>query len=296
MRAKRDRRIRRAAAGAMGIGIVLSAATALADEPAAPPVQACVDAYQSTQELRLAGKVRLARERAAACAEESCPPAVRSGCTKWLRELIDSQPSLVVLARDGDKDVTDALVYVDDNPVSEALSGRPVEVDPGKHVIKLVRRGHTPIERVVVVAEGTKRRAVQIDLAPPLAKRGAAAPTPAPTSRRGAPIGGIVFGGLAVGFVGAFALLSFSGTRDLDRMHDTCGRTGTCLDSDIHAVKVKLIAGDAFLAASIASVSVGVGLTIRHYTSDAEPEHPPALRISLVPAAGGAVASASFQY
>jgi hypothetical protein len=293
MNAKRARTMSRFAVTSTCLGILLWASSSLADEAGAPEVQACVDAYQSTQELRLSGKIRLAREKAAVCAADVCPAAVRSGCTKWLRELIDSQPSLVVLARDGERDVADAEVYVDGERASATLSGRPIEVDPGKHVVKLVRRGRAPIERVVVVAEGTKLREVQIDLAAP--NKPPPRPSLAPAPRRGAPVGGIVAGGLAVGFVGTFAVLAFSGARDLDRMHDTCGLARTCLDSDVRAVRVKLVTGDAFLAASIVSLGVGVGLTIRHYSTDPE-SRPSPVRLSIAPTPGGAFALASLLY
>ena len=274
------------------LALLLSTSPARAQAPADPAVQICVDAYQSTQELRLAGKLLKARKAAATCAEESCPAAVLRGCTKWLRELIDGQPSIVIVAREGDKDVVDATVHLDDEPVNDALSGRPIELDPGKHVIKLARRGHPPIERSIVVVEGAKSRPVELDLT--LAASKAAAATPAP--RRGAPVAGLVLGGLAVGFVGVFVALASSGARALDRLHDTCGQTRTCLDADVRAVKVKLITGDAMLAAGILSAGAAVGLTIRHFTSDLEPARAAMISWSLLPLRSGAIGALTVAY
>lgn len=279
--------LRGAAAAALSLGVVAMATPAFADAAGEAATPACLDAYQATQEQRLAGKIQKARESAATCAQDACPAAVKSGCMKWLRELIDSQPSIAVVARDGDRDVTDAAVYLDGELVADSLTGRAIEVDPGKHVIKLVRRGQPPIERAVVVTDGTKNRAVEFDFSAPAKK--AAAPAARPP--RGAPVAGIVIGGLGLGFLGTFAALSFSGSRDLDRMHDTCGRTRTCLDDDVRAVKVKLVTGDVFLAAGIASIGVGIGLTIRHFTSDPEAPRTSALRWSLSPEPGGALTS-----
>lgn len=278
------------------VGIVLLASTASAEGPADPSTQACVQAYQAAQELRLDGKLRRARENAASCAQETCPAAVRSGCTKWLRELIDSQPSVVIMAREGDRDVSDVVVSVDGEEVADTLTGRPIEVDPGKHVIRLARRGHAPLEQAVVVVDGAKNRPIQFELAAAPGQP-AAAPPPPLAVRRGAPVGGIVFGGLGLGSLATFAVLAFSGTRDLDRMRDTCGQTHSCLDADIRAVKTKLIAGDAFLAAGVVSLGVGIGLTIRHYTGE-QPDgsRASALRWSLAPQRSGALTSVSITY
>jgi len=289
MKTSTHRRIARAS----GLGIVLAASAASAQTPVDPSTQACVQAYQATQELRLDGKLRRARESAASCAQETCPAAVRSGCTKWLRELIDSQPSLVVTAREADRDVSDVVVYVDGEQVADTLTGRAIEVDPGKHVIKLARRGHAPLEQAVVVVDGVKNRTIQFELAAPPGK----APAPStPAARRGVPVGGIVFGGLGLGALATFTVLAFSGTRDLDRMRDTCGQTHSCLDTDVRAVKTKLITGDAFLAAAVVSLGVGVGLTIRHYTGEPEASRAAAFRWSIAPERAGALTSVSITY
>lgn len=279
---------------AVALSLLAWTGPAGAQSPPDPATQACLEAYQATQELRLEGKLRRAREKAASCAQDTCPTAVRSGCTKWLRDLVDSQPSLVIVAREGDKDVTDVTVQLDGEPIEGALSGRPIEIDPGKHVIKLLRAGRAPVERAVVVVEGQKHRSIEIDLAPPKPPAPPAPPPPPP--KRGAPIAGIVFGGLTVGFAGAFAVLAFSGARDLDRMRDTCGQTRTCRDEDIRAVKVKMIAGDTMLAAGILSAGAAVGLTIRHYTaaSDAEPARAARVTWSIAPVGMGAALRVDF--
>lgn len=257
-------------------------APAAADVPAAPVVAACVADYQATQELRLERHLLRARERAAACAEEACPPAVRNGCTKWLRELLDQQPSIAVLARQGEADVSDGEVLVDGAPAEGALSGRAVEVDPGPHVVRLVRRGRT-LEQAVVVVEGVKSRLVTFDLSSPPARPAPSAPPP--PVRRGAPVAGIVTLGLGLGAMAAFAVLATSGSRDLARMRETCGLTHVCREDDIRAVKVKLVTGDAFLGASVVTLATAVGLTIYHYVR--EPARAPAVGLLVGPARVG---------
>jgi hypothetical protein len=249
--------------------VALLAPPAAADAPADPVVAACVADYQATQELRLERHLLRARQRAAACGEETCPAAVRSGCTKWLREILDQQPSIAVIAREGDADVSDGEVFVDGAPAEGALSGRAVEVDPGPHVVRVVRRGRT-LEQSVVVIEGVKSRLLTFELGAPPARSAPVAPPPAP-ARRGAPVAGIVAGGLGLGAMAAFAVLAISGTRDLARMRESCGQTHVCREDDIHAVKVKLVTGDAFLGASVAALGAAVGLTIHHFVRDPGP-------------------------
>ena len=248
-------------------GMILLASLAVetrarAETPSDETTQACVQAYQSTQELRLDGKVHAARESAALCAREACPAAVQSGCTKWLRELIDGQPSLLVTAHEGGKDVSDAAVYVDGERAAESLTGRPIEVDPGKHTVRLARRAGPAVEQTVVVLEGAKNRAITFDLGAPPAK---------PGGGRGAPVGPIVFGAAGLASIAAFAALAITGSRDLGQLRDTCGQTHSCEGADIRAIKTKLVAGDVLLAAGVVSLGVGIGWTIKHFTADPEP-------------------------
>lgn len=256
------------------------------DPPLDPSTQACLDAYQATQELRLDGRLLRARASAMSCAQESCPAAVRSGCTKWLRELIDEQPSLTILAHEGDRDISEAVVYIDGQRASDTLTGRPIEVDPGRHVVKLVRSNRAPLEQTVLVVGGAKNRALSFEYPAPPSK---AAPAPS----RGGPVGGIVLAGLGVALTGVFAVLAYSGSRDLSRMRETCGVRHICSDADIHAVKTKLATGDAFLAAAVVSASAGIGWTIYHYTGTPKPARAANIRWSILPEATGAVAAVS---
>src|SRR5262245_54532309 len=62
--------------------------------------QACVDAHTKGQALSHDGKLATAREEFIACGRETCPGAIRQDCVTWLTEATESQPSVVVEARD----------------------------------------------------------------------------------------------------------------------------------------------------------------------------------------------------
>jgi hypothetical protein len=261
---------------ALALSCSLLSADALAQDT---PTQQCVDAYQASQELRIDGKWRAAREKAAACAQDTCPAAVRAGCTKWLRELIDGQPSIVVVVRSGGADVTDAIIDVD-GLRADTTSGRPIELDPGKHVVRMTLPGEAPVSRDIVVVEGAKNRSIEFDVGAPGAST-AIGDTPPPAEPRGAlPPGAIVFGGLGLASRAAFGVLAASGTQ-----------------GEIDDARTKIIVGDVFLAAGVVSMGVAIGWTIAHHAGSAKAsDEQAALRVSASPTRGGGHAFLSGRY
>jgi hypothetical protein len=254
----------------------------------------CARAYEATQERRLDGALTLARDNAAFCAQPSCPAVIRSPCTQWLQELTRSVPSVAISAREGGRDLSDVSVFVDGELVAETLTGRAIDVDPGKHVVRVVHGARPPIEQTIVVVEGSKNRALDFEIPVP-----GPAPEPEPTraSARSAPVGPILFGGISVASVAVFTVLAASGTRDLDRMRARCGQTRSCLESDIDAARTKIIVGDVFLAATAVTGVIAVGWTIAHYTGEPGVRAPAtALRWSVSPQRDGAFGSVSLTY
>src|ERR1700733_143795 len=73
--------------------------------------QACIAAAELGQGQRDEGKYRGARAAFVECAEDSCPRVVRQSCTKWLRELDETAPTVVLGAKDEHgTDLTDVTV------------------------------------------------------------------------------------------------------------------------------------------------------------------------------------------
>src|SRR4051794_12629458 len=110
---------------------------------AAPPAspqekKACAVASEKAQALRSEGKMIAARELLLVCARDICPTVVRKDCSRWVAEVDEALPSIVVAAKDEDgHDVTDAKVFVDDQPFSDSLDGKAQPIDPGAHVVRL---------------------------------------------------------------------------------------------------------------------------------------------------------------
>ena len=248
----------------------------------------CVDAYHASQELRIDQKLRAAREKATVCSQEACPAAVRSGCTKWLTELASSQPSLAVTARGADgADVSDVVVEVDGERVTDSLTGRPIEVDPGKHMIRFSHRGLVTTQEVVVT-EGIKNRPIEVRFGDEAAAPTARAAEPA----SGPPLAPLVIGGVGLVSLGVFATLAAMGTSDIDDLRQDCAPA--CPTDDVDSAKQKILLGDVFLGVGAVAVGVSAVWLIAHYTSrDATRASTGAIRWSVAPLAGGGFASVS---
>jgi hypothetical protein len=139
----------------------------------------CIAGADQGQALRDEGHYRRAREAFATCARAVCPPVVVRSCTQWTRELEDAMPTVVLGAKDAaGQDLASVRVTSDGAPLVDALDGRPVDLDPGPHVLRFESAGAEPAEASIVLHTGEKNRAVNVTLR---AMGAAAAPSGAPT-------------------------------------------------------------------------------------------------------------------
>jgi len=237
--------------------LMLISGAALADEK-----QQCVEAYKQAQVLRKSGDYVTAREQLLICSKESCPSIVKQDCVPWLGEITRGIASVVVEASDASgKALSTAKVSVDGKVVATTLDGRPIDVSPGNHTIRVEAEGAPAVERSVVLKEGEKNRAVKVDLdvvaAPP--PKGTE-PQPVETSRP-VPAGAIVVGVVGVVGIGVFASLGLLGSAkksDLDRCKPNCN------PADVDTVRTQFIAADVALAVGgVALASAVVWILLR---------------------------------
>lgn len=134
----------------------------------------CVDAHSRGQDAKEQGKLALARKLFLSCAQSSCPTVVQADCARFADDLSNLQPTLVLLARDGNgNDLPNTSVTIDGVLVATSLDGRPIDIDPGNHTLKFTHG--TKVEVLtIVIGSGEKGRTVA-------ARFGS--PTPAATSR-----------------------------------------------------------------------------------------------------------------
>lgn len=191
-------------AGASGAAVVASAPVAAAPTPEEDR-QRCVDSFKRAQRLRRKGELLSARAELLACGQPSCPDMIEVKCIGWADEVRAAIPSLVVHVRDHlGRDVVDATILVDGEPVSTTAEGLPIEVDPGVHALGVRVRDRSTTVRFVAT-QGTKDRPIRVMLPEP-------APAASQASAFSMPVlGWVGFGvgaaGLAVGTATGVAAL-----------------------------------------------------------------------------------------
>ncbi|HEY6461525.1 MAG TPA: hypothetical protein VIY73_15265 [Polyangiaceae bacterium] len=275
----------------------IAASTVIAPRGAAADDKAqCLTASDQGQSLRDDGKYHKAREAFAACARETCPSIVRRDCMKWLADLEQSWPSVVVGAKD-DKgaDLVDVKVLVDGALLVSRLDGNPAPVDPGEHVFRFETAGYPPVEQRVVVRAGEKSRllAVQFATSTSAPQGEAAAPAaggPPDEHRtpRGPRTSAWVFGGLAVAAFGTEAFFGLSGLSDRSHLKSQpCAQTASCAQSSVDSIRTKFTVADIALGVGLVSAAISAYLFI---VAPGEPAAAPApaSALDVRPVPGGA--------
>jgi hypothetical protein len=241
--------------------------------------QACVTAHEEAQRLRQGGKLREAREKLVACAQESCPGMVRADCGPWLNEIDNELPTIVFAARDAKgSDVPDVRVTIDRSTVLSRLDGKALPIDPGEHMLQFERPPSPAIAQTVVVHEGEKGRIIEVQFASADTEAAAPAATKSPLPY------------LLLGAAGAAAL----GTSIYLGLHvrserDALPCSPRCSDQDVAPLRTELREAD---------VALGVGLVLTGAAAwlfFSSPKGPPTSTKSLPPQARFATHSAAFE-
>jgi hypothetical protein len=158
---------RKHAALVVTLTVLLASPRARAADPSSDATAECIAASDRGQSQRDEGKYRSARTAFLQCARDVCPQLVLKSCARWLRELDEAAPSIVLGAKDEQgNDLADASVTFDGEPLASHLDGRPVEVDSGEHVLRFERPGTTPVEQRLILRAGEKARVVTVTLRP----------------------------------------------------------------------------------------------------------------------------------
>ncbi|HLV22932.1 MAG TPA: hypothetical protein VKZ49_18715 [Polyangiaceae bacterium] len=128
----------------------------------AEAVERCVDEHERARLLRLQEQWSEARELMTRCAEERCPVAIRVDCRAWLDELTRILPTLLILLEQEGGPTAPVRFELDGETVELPESPRPIEVSPGRHHLRFVMPGFSPIEREVELLPGEKNRVVRV--------------------------------------------------------------------------------------------------------------------------------------
>jgi hypothetical protein len=218
--------------------------------------------------MRDRGKVIEARELFRVCARTSCPAVVRKDCSKWLAEIEESVPTIVIAARGpSGADIIDLKVSVDGEVVATRADGKPIAINPGEHTLRFEAEGVPPKTEPVVIRTGEKNRMLRVELGagtsetkpkPVVAEPPQGEPVVAPSS--GPPAGFWILGGLGVVALGSFAYFGVTSKSDLDDLRATCAPY--CPQSELDSVKSRMLVADISLGVGIASLAVATVLLV----------------------------------
>jgi hypothetical protein len=252
------------AAAAFSIVSLLAAAAA-----ADPQREACIAAYEGTQALRRAGKLKLALAQASLCAD-SCPAAVAADCKRWLREIDDALPSVVLEARGS----TGTVVVVIDGEPPRVVGTEPVTLEPGDHRFTFrASDGKEVEERVTLVAGEHRRRVVAVLGAPPPPK-----PTPEPDTTDVVPPASYVLGGVGLAALVAAGVLAILGHVERSDLEDTCAPA--CTDADLDPIRHEWGAAGALTAVGGVLLLTAIVIPLVDSATD---DDPPAAALGVGP-------------
>jgi hypothetical protein len=210
----------------------------------------CLAQHEQAQIFRQQRRLLDAQTALRRCSRADCPGVIRADCVDWLDQVSRSVPSVVVTARARGLDLTEVRVTVDGKAIVDRLSGSALELDPGAHNFRFEAGPWPTVERTLLISEGVKGRAIDLEFAPPPTV--GSAPR-APLSLRLTKLDYIV------GAVGAAALVTSAslGAWALWSRHElqrSCGPF--CDHDDVEAIRTRLVLAD--LALGVAVVSAGI--------------------------------------
>ncbi len=244
--------------------------TSAAPTPSSPEAgrSSCLEAHEQSQLLRIDAKLVEARQTLRRCADESCPGVIRADCLKWLDEVGQSIPTVVVVAQSERGDETDVRVSLNGQPWLERLDGRPVELNPGAYTLRFEHSGTPTVEVPVIVRQGEKNRLVTVSLGPkpapaPPTPRSMAPPSPAPLlpeppPYRPTPIAVYVLGGVSVVAIGAAVWAGLAAVADRNRAVREC--KPLCSDETVSDIRRKALFSDIASATAVASAGTALVL------------------------------------
>lgn len=252
----------------------------------------CIAAYEQGQKLKQESKLSEARKQLLVCIRDVCPDALSHECEQWLKEVDGAMPSVVFAAK-GPKgtDVTDVRVTVDGKVVTEKLDGKAIPMDPGDHTFKFEYGDAPPIEQSVLVREGEKLRAINVNFGGGGSDPGPGTPKPEPGAVHSTPAMAYVLGGLGIVALGSFTYFGLTGKSKADDLQ-SC--KPYCDKSEVDATRTKLIVADVSLGVGL--VSLGIATYLFLSKPDAAPTTSTGLQLNIGPTAGGAFAGVSSHF
>ncbi len=253
----------------------------------------CVAASTDGQTSRDAGSLSKARDQFLVCSRDACPAVVRSSCSRWLAEVEQQIPSVVIRAADAaNSDLTDGTATIDGTQFP--LDGKPIPLDPGKHLVVVDAENGVHLEKKLLLGAGEKSRLIELRVEAPKpepANKPSEAPAGAAPSS-GIPTGAWVLGGVTVAALGSFGIFAFSAKHQLNQLNATC--SPHCAPSDSDAGRRDALLADISLGVGVAAFAGALTWALLPGSKSAESAPKSALLIAPSPHGGYALLSTRF--
>jgi hypothetical protein len=228
------------------------------------PADACADASEKGQLLKIKGMLRAARAEFLTCVKDACPPLVRKDCGQFLVDLESAIPTVVLGARDPNgSDLTEVRVLVDAETIAEHLDGKAIPMDPGVHKFRFEAKGRVAVEQTIVVREGERNRVVAVTLKSDAPDGGT------PIEKPGPPVSAWVAAGVGFVGLGTFAVLGLSARAEFNDLENRCG--SRCPDDDVDRVRRKALFADIGLGVGLIGAGIATYLFVDHARKPVRP-------------------------
>ncbi len=249
--------------------------------------EACISTYEGAQRARKDAKLLEARRLLEQCVSGACKAPFAGDCARWLSEVSEAVPSLVVSAVDEQgNDIVDAELAIDGTKVADSLDGKAIELDPGRHSVQ-ISLGARSHKQTVVVRQGEKSRALVFNLAEPQSKSPQPdQPTRPVATTRPTPWPVYALGGAGIVSAGIGGFLVFQAAGDNSDLNKTCKPNCTQDQVDDVNRKFALGYGGIALGAVLLGASAVVYLTRPEVAAEAARRQKWQANVALVP--GGA--------
>ncbi len=220
--------------------------------PARADVDQCIDAHERAQQLRNGGHLVEARKALLTCSRDECPALILADCRPWMNAAREEQPTVVLGVRDEHGTETSQVrVLIDGVEAATRLDGRPIDIDPGEHVLRFERPNVAPIEQHVFLHVGEHERLVTVAFE--------AAPVTRTTTASRWSAGPIVLGVVGIAGLGAFAGFGISGKVAESNLASS-GCKPSCSESKIDDIRNQYIVAYASLGVGVVALGISIGL------------------------------------
>jgi hypothetical protein len=232
----------------------------------AATAQQCLAAHEQSQVLRMGTELLEARDQMRRCADEDCPSVIRKDCLRWLEEIAEQIPTVVLEAVSENGAESDVKVYIGDKLLTEKLTGAATELDPGPYEFRFEFKGKEPKSVRVLLKQGDQNRSVTADFRPPPepVKPGVPPPgyqyqvkpeVPKGTPTRPVPTLTYVLGGVAIVGAGVATYFGITAMSERKEAFDDCAPI--CEDSVKKKVDQKALISDIGTGVAVASAVTG---------------------------------------